>query len=125
MRIILLFSLTFICVGCSDNEGNFTRCETISDRFLETYPDWNGCLQSSDYLYGFIKDNQLSYQRMDGNSYNVPSRYRDMIPDSPKATHAILISGKMVRLKRRTENYVAFITGDGQITAILPRYSHY
>ena len=125
LRIIQLFSLIFICISCSDNERRFTECDTISDRFLETYPDWHGCLQSSDYLSDFMKTNRLSSRRMDGNSYNVPSRYRDMIPTSPSPTRAILVYGKLVKSKRRKENYVAFISTDGQIIAILPRYSYY
>ena len=125
IKITLLPLLLIVCVGCSDNEGNFTQCETISDRFLETYPDWNGCLQSSDYLDDFMRNNKLSFQVKDGGSYHAPSRYRDMIPSSPAPTRSILIYGELVESKRRKENYVAFIADDGQITAILPRYSHY
>jgi len=111
----------------SDSANSYKQCDHISDRFIATYPSWNGCMNSVEYLTDFLANENISYENraVDSSLARLPKKSKKYLPDKPKPTRSILIYGPLVDKKKRKENYLAFITKDDEVIAILPSYSHY
>lgn len=109
----------------SSNGLSFKSCDTVSDSFKSTYPNWEGCNQSVEYLMEFIKSEGVSYDQKQYRSSVVSSEALEYLPKNPKPIATLIIYGPLLDKKKRKENYVVFI-GEGKMTtAILPRYSYY
>lgn len=131
VRIIALF-LVFATLlsACNVDDGlTFEECQNISDRFIKTFPEFGGCsVNEKDFLHYLeaINTSYVLHNNEDSSvSHLITNQTEDYVLDKNLISRIYIVYGPLTKYPERKEDYAVFVSANGDILSILPRYAYF